>query len=164
MAAGWVHATMDLMAFGRSYFDLHKYKDYPWKELSFKHRKVHHDWYNEFGKSWNFEEPFPSVIQTITDSIIDDDEAEKFQSWVSHDYLDRIWDTLNKNQRRNVEIQCKYFLENPEELNRVYQIDVIQGLIYRVINGEDVIENCPQLIEEYKRLRKYVAKVQFVDA
>jgi len=31
MPAEWVHASMDLMAFGRSYFDLHKYR---YKEIS----------------------------------------------------------------------------------------------------------------------------------
>ena len=160
MAAGWVHASMDLMAFGRSYFDLHKYKDHPWKKFGYKHRQIYHDWYNEFGKSWNFNEPFPLIIHMRTNAIADPDKAEQFQSWTSHDYLDRIWDTLNAERRRNFEFACKWFLENPEELNRVYEIDVFRGLIYRVINGKNVIEYCPELINEYKRLRDYVAKVK----
>jgi len=159
MASGWVHATMDLMAFGRSYFDLHKYKDHPWQELGNKHRQVHHDWYNEFGKSWSLDEPFPLIIQMRTDAIADPDQAEQFQSWVSHDYLDRVWDTLNSEQRRNFERACKWFLENPEKLNQIYEMDVLNGLIYRVIDGQEVVEHCPQLIQEYRRLCKYVAKV-----
>ncbi len=162
MAAGWVHASMDLIAFGRSYFDLHKYKDHSWKELGYKHRRVNHDWYNEFGKIWNMNEPFPLVIDMRTNAFTDPDRAEKFQSGVSHDYLDRIWDTLDTGQRRNFELTCKWFLENPEELNRVYEIDVLKGLIYRVVDGKEVIENCPELIKEYQRLRNYVAKVSYL--
>lgn len=160
MAAGWVHATMDLMAFGRSYFDLHKYKDHPWKEFGYKHRRLYHDWYNEFGKNWNFDEPFPLIIQMRTNAFANPDEAEKFQSWVAHDYLDRIWDTLDAIRRQNFEQMCKWFLENPKELNRVYEIDVLRGLIYRVVDGKEIIEPCPELMGEYKRLRAYVAKIR----
>ena len=159
MAAGWVHATMDLMAFGRSYFDLHKYKDHPWRELGYKHRQVNHDWYNEFGKSWNLNEPFPLIIHMRTNAIVNPDKAEQFQSWVSHDYLDKIWDTLNLEQRRNFELACKWFLENPEDLNRVYEINVFKGLIYRVVDGKEIIEYCPELIKEYQRLRRYAVKI-----
>lgn len=160
MAAGWVHATVDLMAFGRPYFDLHKYKDHPWKELGYKHRQRYHHWYNEFGKKWDFKEPFPLIVHMRTNAFGDPDRAEKYQSWVSHDYLDKIWDTLNRAQRRDFELACKGFLENPEELNRVYEIDVFRGLIYRVVDGKDIVESCPQLIGEYQRLCQYVAKVQ----
>ena len=159
MAAGWVHAAIDLMAFGRSYFDLHKYKDNPWKKLGYEHRQINHDWYKEFGKSWNFDKPFPPVIDMRTRAFASDEKGEKYQSWVSHDYLDRIWDTLDFEQRRNFELACKWFLDNPMELNRVYEIDVFQGLIYRVIDGKQVIERCPELVTEYQRLRGYVAKV-----
>ena len=94
-----------------------------------------------------------------TDAIENRDEAEQFQSWTSHDYLDRIWDTLDSEQRRNFELACKWFLENPEELNRVYEIDVFRGLIFRVIDGKEVTENCSELIKEYRRLRSYVARI-----
>ena len=159
MAAGWVHATVDLMAFGRSYFGLHKYKDHPWKEFGYKHRKLHHDWYNEFNKSWNLKEPFPPIIHMRTNAIENPDEAEKFQSWISHDYLDRIWDTLNQKQKQDFELACKWFLENPDELNRIYEIDVFEGLIHRVIDGKNITEHCPELVNEYRRLCNYVAKI-----
>ena len=160
MAAGWVHASMDLMAFGRSYFDLHKYKDHPWKELGYEHRQVNHNWYNEFEKSWNFDKPFPPIIDMRTRAFETDEQGEKYQSWISHDYLDRVWDTLDFERRRNFEQACKWFLENPEELNRVYEIDVFRGLIFRVVNGKEVTENCPELVGEYRRLRAYVDKVK----
>ncbi len=160
MPAGWVHASMDLMAFGRSYFDLHKYKDHPWQKLGYRHRQINHDWYAEFGKSWNFDEPFPLIIDIRTNAIRDPEEAEKFQSWVAHDYLDRIWNILLPSQRTNFEQMCKWFLENPEELNRVYEIDVFRGLIYRAIDGKQVIERCPEVVKEYKRLRRYVFKIK----
>lgn len=159
MAAGWVHATMDLMAFGRSYFDLHQHKDHPWRQLGPKHRQVHHDWYNQFGKNWNFNEPFPLIIQMRTNAFADPDRAEKFQSWIAHDYLDKIWDTLDSSQRKNIERTFKWLLEHPEDLNRIYGIDVFRGLICRVVDGKSVVERCPELIDEYKRLCSYVSKI-----
>lgn len=91
MPASWVHASIDLMAFGRSYFDLHKYKDHPWKILKENHRQLYHHWYKEFGKSWNFNEPFPLIIHMRTNAFANPDKAEKYQSWIAHDYLDKIW-------------------------------------------------------------------------
>lgn len=159
MAAGWVHATVDLIAFGRPYFDLHKYKDHPWRKIGYKHREIRHDWYNKFGKDWNFNDPFPLIIQIRTDAMTDPDKAEKFQSWISHDYLDKIWDTLDNNQRIKIEEDFKYLLQNPEELNRVCEINVFQGFIYRTIDGKKVVECCPQLVKEYQRLRNYISKI-----
>lgn len=159
MAAGWMHATMDLISFGRSYFDLHQYKDHLWKDLGYKHRQLYHEWYNEYDKNWDLDNPFPPIINVRTAMIADQDEAEKFQSCVAHDYLDRIWDTLNAEQRRERELAFKWFLENPDKLNQKAGIDVFNGLIYRVVDGKKVVESCPELIQEYKRLWQYVAKI-----
>lgn len=159
MAAGWMHATMDLMAFGRSYFDLHQYKDHPWEELGYKHRQLYHEWYSEYGKNWGLNDPFPPIIHMRTAMIADRDEAEKFQSCVAHDYLDRIWDTLNAEQRREREAAFKWLLLNPDKLNQKARINVFVGLIYRVVDDKEVIESCPELIQEYKRLRQYVGKI-----
>ncbi len=157
MASDWVHASIDLMAFGRSYFDLHQYKDHPWKQLGYKHRGVNHEWYNEFDKSWDFTNPFPSIIHMRTEAKGDPDEAEKFQAMVSHDYIDKIWGTLNQNQREELEQKFRYLLQNPEELNKICEIDVNCGLIYRVIDGKKIAEYCPELINEYRRLRNYIS-------
>lgn len=162
MAAGWVHATIDLIAFGRSYFDLHQYKDHPWRELGFKHREINHDWYKEFGENWDFSDPFPLIIHMRTAVFSNPDEAEKIQSWFSHDYIDRIWDMLDNNRRIEIEENFKRLLQNPEELNRACEIDVSHGFIYRVIDGKKVIEHCPQLIKEYQRLRNYVSKIDTI--
>lgn len=159
MAAGWVHATIDLIAFGRSYFDLHQYKDHPWRAFGNKHREFYHEWYNEFGKSWNFDDPFPMIIHMRTAAIGNPDEAEKFQSMISHDCIDKVWDTLDNNRKIEVERYFKNLLQNPEELNRICEIDIFHGFIYRVIDGKKVIEYCLQLAKEYWRLRNYVSKI-----
>lgn len=162
MAAGWVHATIDLIAFGRSYFDLHQYKDHPWRELGFKHREINHDWYKEFGKNWDFNDPFPLIIHMRTAVFTNPDEAEEFQSFISHDYIDKIWDTLDNNRRTEIEEYFKQLLQNPEELNRVCEINVSHGFIYRVIDGKKVVEYCPQLVKEHQRLRNYVSKIGII--
>ncbi len=87
------------------------------------------------------------------------DEAEEFQSMVSHDCIDKVWDTLDNTRRTEIEEYFKQLLQNPGELNRVCEIDIFCGFIYRIVDDKKVVEYCPQLVEEYQRLRNYVAKI-----
>jgi len=55
----WMHESLDIIAFGRSYWRLHKKIDEDPKGLGYRHRIYYHDWYWEFKKKWDFENPFP---------------------------------------------------------------------------------------------------------
>lgn len=96
MASVWIHAVIDLIAYGRAYFDLHKEKDKPHEFLGANHRIVNHDWYQAYGKSWNFCEPFPSSIKDILGNEERADKAEEQMAWIDHDYIDRTWDFIFK--------------------------------------------------------------------
>ena len=63
MPDGWVHAVIDLIGYGRPYFDLHKEKDKPSQTLGWEHRIVGHDWYQAFGEKWTFDKSFPTWLK-----------------------------------------------------------------------------------------------------
>ena len=103
MPNGWVHATIDFIAFGRSYFELNQKKDKAYETLGSKHRVVNHEWYQEFGKSWTFSEPSPSwlqeSIQALRDSVGADIAEEQMLS-IARENLDRVQDSLSFTERR----------------------------------------------------------------
>lgn len=160
MADGWVHATADLVVFGKTYFHRHKKKDAPWKELGWRHRVVNHEYYNLFGKLWDFQNPFPSDEKETIASIRDPNEAEQTQSWNSHDYLDRLWDGWSDRQRRRFERFCMYLVRRPKTLRDWAGVDVKNGKIKRLIGGQEVWEDCPELTIEWKNLKRYVKAVK----
>lgn len=160
MPAGWVHATVDLISFGRTYFHQHKKKDEPWKELGRKHRVVNHQYYNLFGKLWNFQEPFPSHVKEVVAAVDDPNIAEQMQSWNSHDYLDRLWDGWSERERRKFEKFCMYLVRRPKTLRDWAGVDVKKGKIKRIIDGQEMWEDSPDVIAEWKTLKRYVKAVK----
>lgn len=160
MPSGWVHATVDLIAFGKTYFLKHKEKDAPWKELGRRHRSVNHQYYNLFGKLWNFQNPFPSHVKEAVAKVEDTNVAEQIQSWNSHDYLDRLWDNWSEKERRKFEKFCMYLLRRPKKLKEWAGVDVKKNKIKRVIDGQEVWEDCPEVNTEWKILKRYVKAVK----
>jgi hypothetical protein len=163
MPNGWVHATIDLLVFGRSYFDLHQKKDKEHQTLGPDHRIIDHDWYQGFGKFWTFSEPFPGWLKQYTQTLRDtvgEVRAEEEQSSVTHEYIDRIWDDLLTQQRRYWESFFMWVLLHPDVLRDRFGVDVLNGKIHRVIEGQEIWEDCPDVKVEYKRLRRYVAVVR----
>lgn len=158
-----VHATHSLLAFGRPYFDLHGEKDAPSQVLGAAHRIVNHDWYQAgLAGMWTLDQPFPEWVLRVAATIAEESggyEAEEYEVWLSHDYLDRVWDGLGMRERRIEEALCCWLVLNPAYILDIGQVDVISGRIHRLIDGEDVWELEPALISEYRRLRRYVAAV-----
>lgn len=166
MPNGWVHAMIDLVAFGRSYFDLHQEKDKAYRILGPNHRIIDHEWYQGFGKFWTFSDPFPGwlkqAIQTLRD-IKGGNRAEERMASIAHEYLDRVWDDLSKMERKYWESFFIWVLFHPEVLRDRFGVDVLNGKIRRVIEGREIWEDCPHTKAEYKRLRRYVAVVRSND-
>lgn len=103
MPSGFVHAVIDLIAYGRPYFGLHQHKDRWSKILGRKHRALEHQWYQGFGKLWDFGDPFPRWLKDYTEMLAREEGpagAEKLMAWVNHDHIDRRWDDLSRFQRR----------------------------------------------------------------
>ena len=162
MPAGWVHATIDLITFGRHFFDLHKEKDEAWKRLGPDHRVVDHEWYQAYGKSWTFDDPFPDWLKQLVQAVRDtegEDQAERHMSWIVHDYFDRVWDGLSEDRRRYREGFFAWVLFHPEILKGKFGVDVLNGKIHRVIEGRETWEDCPFARTEYRRLRSYAEAV-----
>jgi len=163
MPSAWIHAVIDLIAYGRPYFDLHKEKDKPHELLGSRHRVVNHDWYQAYGRSWNFCEPFPSWIKESI-RILGNEEgagkAEEQMAWIDHDYIDRVWDDLSDQERRYWEGFFIWVLFSPKLLEEWAGIDVLKGRIQRIVNGREVWKSCPELEPEYERLRSYIEAVK----
>ncbi|HHT9155463.1 MAG TPA: hypothetical protein ACFYD5_06585 [Candidatus Tripitaka sp. YC43] len=165
MAAGWIHATIDLLAFGRPYFDAHKQKDADHKELGYWHREWgrNHQWYKAFGVEWDFENPFPKkLLELFEEPGLTPEETERdLQSFVSHDYIDKTCDKLSKKEEEwwRIEGFFYYCLSNPNILRDKFGVDVLKGKIHRVINGKEVWEDEPEIVREYKELKVYADKV-----
>jgi hypothetical protein len=166
MPDGWVHATIDLIVYGRPYFSLHKKKDDPSQTLGRKHRIVRHNWYQAFGEKWTFDEPFPSRLKKRIVEIRDAKgpaKAEEYMAYTDHDYIDRIWDDLSAKEREYWEGFFMWVLFNPKILKEWAKVDILEGRIHRVVNNHEVWEDCPELKSEYRRLRSYVNTVKEKD-
>lgn len=161
MPNGWIHATIDLIAYGRPYFNIHQHKDEAYKWLGKDHRKVDHEWYQAFG-IWTFNDPFPDFLRDMISNIREGcgaQIAEERMAYWDRDYFDRIWDDISKEQREYIEEAFAWVLLHPEFLKKWAAVDVINGKIKRVIDQQEIWEECPEIIDEYYRLCCYVKKV-----
>ena len=162
MPSGWIHAVLNLVVYGRPYIDVHQHKDRWSKTLGRRHRSVEHEWYQDYGKSWDFRDPFPRWLKEYTKMLAREEgpeEAEKQMASVDHDYFDRIWDDLSRPWRRYWEGFFIWLILNPTLLRTRAGVDVLEGRIQRFINGREMWESCPELRQEYRRLCRYVAAV-----
>lgn len=162
MPDGWVHAVIDLIAYGRPYFDLHKEKDKASQILGSNHRIVDHDWYQAYGRYWDFRDPFPSWLKESIRILSNEkgpEEAEAQMARVDHDYIDKTWDTLSFQEKKYREGFFVWILFHPRILKEWAGVNVLDGRIKRLIHTDEIWEYCPELKSEYKRLCKYVKAV-----
>jgi len=158
---GWIHATTDLIAYGRPYFDIHQHKDKAHEQLGSNHRKINHEWYQAFG-IWTFNDPFPDFLKDMISDIREGcgaRVAEERMAYWDHGYSDRIWDDISEEQREYIEGAFAWILLHPDFLKKWAGVDVIKGKIKRLIDQKETWEECPELIDEYHRLCCYVKKV-----
>ena len=159
-----VHATQTLLVFGRTWFDLHHQKDSPWRDLGSRHRSLHHDWYQD-GRAgaWTLDDPFPDWVRNVAAQIAVERggmEAEEYEVSMFHDVADRLWDELDRESRLQQEAFWCWLALNPAYMLDIGQVDVVNGRIHRILdNGEEVWEHEPELVVEYRRLRRYVEAV-----
>lgn len=162
MPYAWVHAAVDLIAFGHSYFDLHQRKDMPHRYLGKEHRSVNHAWYQEYGNRWNFIDPFPAwLLESIEDllHIESPDQVEKQMVDIAHDHLDRVWNDLSYIEKTYWESFFAWVVLNPSVLKSWAGVDVLNSRIQRIVDGHETWEYCPNLMYQYHRLRRYVRAV-----
>jgi hypothetical protein len=164
MPSGWVHQTMALIVSGRTNSLIHQVKDaFAQKCPGLRHRIVGHEWYQEYGRLWDFSNPFPEWLNAEIRNICDirgPDAAEDRMASDGHDLLDRVWDGLTGPERRWAEGFFAWLLYHPEFLETWAGVDVLRGRIKRMIDGKDVWEESPETTVEYRNLRRSVSKNQ----
>jgi len=79
-------------------------------------------------------------------------------AWVSHDYLDKIWDFDDLSQEERTYTR-KYWgglhvwlILNPQLLKNWAGVDVLASKILRVVDGNEIWEEEPDVRSEYERL------------
>ncbi len=162
MASGLVHDIHGLIVFGFPYGHVNRKKDAPARRApGLRHRRFRHNYYCAFGKTWSFEDPFPDVVKQRIETVdrrAGCNQAEAYMVSISHDYLDKVWDFdgLSREDRVSTRKYWEGFyvwlLLNPQLLKDWAGVDVVAGRIHRLINGNDVWEEEPELRAEYKRL------------
>lgn len=164
MAAGWIHQTIDLIAYGRTYAHVHRKKDSASQQIpGIAHRAVGHEWYQHFGRDWDFTQPYPQAARELIQKIgrtCGPDAAEERMSSDSHDLIDRRWDGLSKDERLYWEGFFAWLVYHPEILFHWAEVDVVRGRIRRMVKGNEIWEDAPEIVEEYKRLRREVSRHQ----
>lgn len=162
MPAGWIHQTIDLIAYGRTYAHVHRKKDAAAQIIpGMRHRAVGHDWYQSFGIAWDFSEPYPQASRQVIERLKESrgpDVAEERMSSVSHGMIDRCWDDLPREERLYWEGLFAWLVCNPDVLKTWAGVDVIRGRIKRVINGSVIWEASPETVGEHKNLRREVSR------
>lgn len=156
MPPGWIHRAHDLIIFGDIYTRIHKWKD---ERPGGRHRRWRHKWYNEFGKTWDFQNPFPPrFIKQYRRFLakVGPGLAEVRQADILHDYWDRFWDTLNLHERENIGAAFLFWIMEPELLLRKADVDVFGEKVRRKIHGREVWERIPRLNEKYMQLRRSI--------
>jgi hypothetical protein len=164
MAPGWIHETMDLIVFDRIYRHVHQKKDAGSQRTpGLRHREVGHKFYFRFPKYWNFTNPFPEWLNKIIrrwKKTKGADAAEEQMASDAHDYIDSVWDNLQKVERNYSEGFFVGLLYNPKILETWAGVDVLNGRILRTIEDQKVWEDSPETIYHYKRLRRDVSRHQ----
>jgi len=159
---GWFHQTHDLICFGRTYCDIHRAKDAAAQSLpGEQHRQVGHEWYRDFGKSWDHGNRFPVWLMESIRELRNSqgaDAAEERMASLAHDNLDRVWNDLPEETRRYEEARFVWLLYHPGILESWAGVDVIRGRIQRTIDGQTLWEDSPETVTEYKCLRREVSR------
>lgn len=163
MPSRWVHSVINLIAYGSPYLDLHKKKDKAHEILGSNHRVVDHEWYQAYGRFWNFDDPFPSWLKEsirLSGNRGGAEKAEEQMAWVDHDYIDKIWDYLSPQEEKYREGFFAWILFNRRILKEWAGLDVVHSKIQRSIDGCEAWEYCVELKVEYERLCNYVSAVK----
>jgi len=172
----WMHDSFDIICFGRSYWWLHREIDKKAKELGIHHRIYNHDWYWEFKKRWDFEDPFPlgeldkelsQIIESVPKTLRSRFEAmlkqeisdlsqkglvkEAFQVYVCHCFWDRMWNEYSTEERQRLKQFAAVWMLSPQLLYEKAGVDVIEGKMKIKTDGEQWEDN-PSLKTDYANL------------
>ena len=180
----WLHETLDIIIWGRSYWWLHKEIDKPARELGVYHRIYNHDWYQEFKKSWDWKNPFPKKelskeilvaipngLKETFNKLVNKETRlsgekgivkEAFQAYITHCFFDRMWDESSFEDREHIERLCTVWILSPTLLSEKAGVDIRNWKIRVRRNGE-VWEDSPRLETDYTNLVMFLIKEGVVE-
>ncbi len=148
MPPRWIHDAMDIIWCARSYWEIHKEKDAPSQILGYKHRKVKHEYYQKFKDVEEFIENLSNL------DIKTEEEGVK----VTHDLLDKMWDSSSKEEREWLAGFFLFIILNPDVLWEWAGVNPKKGIskFYDPKEKKIKIEHNTQLKKDYLQLRAYV--------
>ena len=173
----WLHETLDIIIWGRSYWRLHQELDKEARKLGKYHRMYDsHDWYRKFGESWDWENPFPkeelnkeipeilkvipSGLRQTFNKLVNREKRlskekgivkEAFQAYITHCFEDRLWAESSPKEREYIKRFCVVWILSPRLLYDKAGID-INGWKIKVKRDGEVWEDSPRLETDYKNL------------
>lgn len=113
MPPGWIHETIDMIAWGRVYWSVHNDKDRYWRELGTKHRIMEHPLYQKGLACVRGGMPLEQVLNFMYDQAKERTQAdwgkrlpadliEARQAGMAHDCWDLLWDDFTPAERRGI--------------------------------------------------------------
>ena len=166
MPSKLVHQVNSLIALGQPYGHVHSKKDaYSQRAPGLRHRQVRHRKYRAFNRTWDFTNPYPANERQQIERVCrwkGAAVAEEYMTSLSHDVDDRTWDLegMSRSDRSAIrtywESFCAWLVLNPDILMERVGVDVVEGRVLRRIDGVDVWEYEPGLIDGYDALYKHV--------
>jgi hypothetical protein len=162
MASGFVHEVHTLVALGRSYPEIHRWKDEPARRRPGRgHRRLRHRWYQSHGTLWDIDESTSELALERLRRVrtrLGPERADAYIASLGHDHLDVVWDypDLSPAERRFTRKYWEAFhvwlVFNPAVLKCWGGVDVLAGRIHRVVDGVEMWDDDPGVTSDYARL------------
>ncbi|MBI4297079.1 MAG: hypothetical protein HY676_00925 [Chloroflexi bacterium] len=140
MAPGWMHETIDLIAWGRIYWSVHEAKDKPWITLGRAHRQEKHELYQEARQcsvsgasvsdvlAWMTEQA-KKMTETRWKQGLPPDKIEAEQAYLAHDMLDYSWDFVPREERLGWVAAFKDVVIYPEKYPNLFMPEITRQCV-----------------------------------
>ncbi len=132
MPPGWIHETIDMIAWGRIYWSVHKRKDRFWRELGTRHRIKEHALYQEGLArikggmhvedvlNWMFE-CAKELTKSDWERGLSPDVIEARQAEMAHDCWDLLWDDFTSAERLGIANAFRDVVLSPEAYPNLFE-------------------------------------------
>ena len=125
MPPGWIHETIDMIAWGRVYWSVHRRKDRFWPELGTKHRIREHDFYQKGRTLIKQGVPIEEVLNWMYQYAkertksewkegLPADVIEARQAGMAHECWDLLWDDFTSAERFDIASGLRDVILRPE--------------------------------------------------
>jgi len=131
MPPGWIHETIDMIAWGRVYWSVHKEKDKYWRELGTKHRIMEHPLYQRGLACVRGGVTLEEVLNFMYDEAkkrtrcdweegVSADIIEARQANMAHDIWDLLWDDFTPVERVGIARAFRDVILRPDAYRNLF--------------------------------------------